>query len=107
MEYKAGNHPQSLTVSIQDNDLGFSLTTSSPKSASVILPAHALPTPGWQHKIIPLIISYGSFAIITLQSLKYWLSLYPLLRTVYSNLENMDFLLKVAVFCAVKHGVNG
>ena len=101
MEYKAGNHPQSLTVSIQDNDLGFSLTTSSPKSVSVILPAHALPTLGWQHKIIPLIISYGSFAIITLQSLKYWLSLYPLLRKVYSNLQNMDFLLKVAVFWAV------
>ena len=67
MEYKAGN--PSLTVSIQDNDLGFSLTdltTSSPKSASVILPAHALPNPGCQDKIIPLIISYGSFAIITL-----------------------------------------
>ena len=29
MEYKVGNHPQSLTVSIQDNDLGFSLTTRS------------------------------------------------------------------------------
>ena len=43
---------------------------------------------------------YGSFATITV-NLQNWLSLYLLLRTVYLNLQNVDFLLKVYVFYAV------
>ena len=33
--------------------------------------------------------------------IRYWLSFYPSLRTVYSNLQNVDFILKVSVFYAV------
>ena len=51
---------------------------------------------------------YDSFATITVSQenrllckLIKWLCLYSLLRTVYLNLQNVDFLLKVSVFYAV------
>ena len=47
---------------------------------------------------------YGSFATISV-NLRNWLFLYPLLRKVYLNIQNVDFLVKVYVFYAVWHGL--